>query len=267
MFLYRSSKTIAFFFILCVVVSFAVVSHAEVINLGSLNEAQITKIISSAKKLKSPGAAIVSLSGHFKGFPYAEGTLSGGPNDPEELILELSRFDCFTFLDVVEALRRSSSYNDFSDNLQAVRYLDGTLAYEKRRHFFSDWLAGQGLVEDVTAKIGVGSVVTVDKQLNLKDDSTLWLPGIAVTSRQVRYIPTSRLNREILNAIAPGDYVGIYSPLAGLDVSHTGIIVKDSGSVFIRHASSRKETGQVVDEDLLQYLQDRPGLVIYRAKP
>jgi hypothetical protein len=251
----------------CVVVFSALVSHAEVVNLGSWNEAQITKIISSAKQLESPGASIVALSDHFKGSPYAEGTLSGGPDDPEELILELSRFDCFTFLDVVESLRRSSNYNDFPDNLQTVRYFDGTVAYKKRRHFFSDWVAGQGLVEDVTERVGIDSVVTVDKQLNLKDDGTLWLPGIAVTSRKVRYIPTPRLNKEVLDALVPGDYVGIYSPLAGLDVSHTGIIINDSGRFFIRHASSRKETGQVVDEDLLQYLQGRPGLVIYRAKP
>jgi len=75
------------------------------------------------------------------------------------------------------------------------------------------------------------------------------------------------VDEEVLSLLHSGDYIGIYSPLGGLDVSHTGIIVKGEGRTFIRHASSRSETGRVVDEDLLQYLQGKPGLIVYRVKP
>jgi hypothetical protein len=64
-----------------------------------------------------------------------------------------------------------------------------------------------------------------------------------------------------------GDYVGIYSEHAGLDVSHTGLIVKKSGQVLLRHASSRSNVKRVLDEDLLDYLRDKPGLVVYRVIP
>jgi hypothetical protein len=266
MFLFIFKKFTVSLLMLFVTVSFVLVSYAEVVKLGSLNEATIGQIIASAQQINSPGDVIVALSGHFKGSPYAENTLLGGPNDPEEFVLNLSEFDCFTFLDVVESLRRSSSYGDFAGNLKAVRYFDDTVSYQKRRHFFSDWVVEDELIEDVTAIVAKGTTVSVNKNLNQKDDGSLWLAGVDVVSRQIDYIPTLSIDEEILSVLRPGDYIGIYSPLGGLDVSHTGIIFKDKGRTLIRHASSRSETGKVIDEDLLQYLQGKPGLIVYRVK-
>jgi hypothetical protein len=267
MFLFLFRKVKVCFLMLCVTVFFASVSYAEVVKLGFWNEATIVQIISSAQQIDSPGDVIVALSGHFKGSPYAENTLLGGPNEPEEFVLNLSEFDCFTFLDVVESLRRSSSYKAFADNLKAVRYFDETVSYEKRRHFFSDWVVGDDLIEDVTVIVAKERAVSVNKNLNQKDDGSLWLVGIDVVSRQVDYIPTLNVDEKVLSVLRPGDYIGIYSPLGGLDVSHTGIIVNNKGRTLIRHASSRSETSKVVDEDLLEYLQGKPGLIVYRVKP
>ncbi len=243
------------------------VSHAEIVVPGPWNEAALVQLVSSVQPIDKPGDVIVALSDHFKDSPYAENTLHGGPDEPEELVINLSAFDCFTFLDVVEALRRTSRYEDFSDNLKAVRYLDATVAYEKRRHFFSDWLVGDVPIKDVTVRIGKGRTLTVNKHLNLKSDASLWLAGIGVSARSVHYLPTRSVDEKILSALRPGDYVGVFSPLDGLDVSHTGIIVKDKGQTLLRHASSRSETGRVVDEALLPYLKGKPGLVVYRVKP
>lgn len=267
MFLLLFKKLKTSLLMLCVVFSLALVSYAEVVKLGFWNEATIGQIISSAQQTDNPGDAIVALSGHFKGSPYAENTLLGGPKDPEEFVLNLSEFDCFTFLDVVESLRRSSSFEDFADNLKAVRYFDDTVSYEKRRHFFSDWIVGDSLIEDVTVIVAKGRAVSVNKRLNQKNDDSLWLAGVAVVSRHLDYLPTLSVDEGVLSMLHSGDYIGIYSPLGGLDVSHTGIIVKDKGRTLIRHASSRSETGKVVDDDLLQYLQGKPGLIVYRVKP
>lgn len=267
MFLFLFKKVKIALLMLYFIVSLALVSYAEVVKLGSWNEATIVQIISSAQQIDNPGDVIVALSGHFKGSPYAGNTLSGGPNEPEEFVLNLSEFDCFTFLDVVESLRRSSGYEDFADNLKAVRYFDGTVSYKKRKHFFSDWVVGDDLVEDVTVMIAKERAVSINKRLNRKDDGSLWLAGIDVVSRQVDFIPTLNVDEEVLSVLRPGDYIGIYSHLKGLDVSHTGIIVKEKGKALIRHASSRSETGKVIDEDLFQYLQGKPGLIVYRVKP
>ena len=184
MFLFLFKKVKASFLTLFLVVFFALVCSADVVKLGSWNETTIVHIISSAQQAGHSGDVIVALSDHFKDSPYAENTLSGGPNNPEEFVLNLSEFDCFTFLDVVEALRRSSDYNGFTDNLKDVRYFDGTVTYEKRRHFFSDWVSSGAQVEDVTLTVGKSKVLAINKRLNLKADGSLWLPGIDVASRQ-----------------------------------------------------------------------------------
>jgi hypothetical protein len=255
------------FLMLCILFCSALVCQAELVKLEPWNEKELAQIISSAGHAANPGDAIVLLSNHFKNTPYAEHTLIGGPNVSEELVINLSEFDCFTFLDVVESLRRSSDFEAFAKNLKDVRYFDGIVAYEKRRHFFSDWVVETSVIEDVTEKVSNGASLAVQKHLNLKAESTLWLPGIDVTSRQINYIPTTRIGEEVLSALQPGDYVGIYSDLPGLDVSHTGLIVVVKGRVFLRHASSRSETNMVVDEELLKYLQGKPGLIVYRVKP
>ena len=61
-----------------------------------------------------------------------------------------------------------------------------------------------------------------------------------------------------------GDYVGIYSKTEGLDVSHTGIIIKQGSLVYMRHASSVKKHMKVLDEELMEYLKARPGLIVLR---
>ena len=237
-------------------------------NSGRWSEAELTRIIASARQIDNPGKRIVALSSHFIDAPYVPDTLIGGPQEAEQLVLSMTEFDCFTLLDVIEALRRASDANDFPEQLKQVRYRTGMVRYENRRHFFSDWIAeDDSVVSDVTAVVGQRRVKSVIKQLNLKSDNSYWLEGIDVAAREVTYIPASQIDTEVLSALQAGDYVGIYSDHAGLDVSHTGLIVKNKGNVMLRHASSRSGVGKVIDENLPGYLEGKSGLVVYRVKP
>jgi len=237
------------------------------INLGRWSNTELGQIIASARQIESPGKRIVSLSRHFIDTRYVANSLIGGPQTAEQLVINLAGFDCFTYLDTVEALRRSTIAKDIPEQLKQVRYRNGTLSYENRRHFFSDWVAGDnGGVVDVTSAVGPDRARVVVKQLNLKGDGSHWVTGIPVVRREIAYIPVSKINREVLSALRTGDYVGIYSNHPGLDVSHTGLLVKDGDRFQLRHASSRRSSRRVVDVDLLEYLQGKPGLVVYRAR-
>ena len=243
-------------------------AETDLIDLGLWSDAELEQIIVSTHQIDNPGVRIVVLSSHFLNTPYAANTLIGNPKKTEQLVINLAGFDCFTLLDVIEALRRATSVENFSEQLKQVRYRDGRVAYERRRHFFSDWVADDTtLISDVTTGVGQGRAINVPKRLNRKSDGTLWLPGIAVTEREIHYIPTENIDAGVLVSLQPGDYVGIYSDKEGLDVSHTGLIVKSADHVILRHASSRSGVERVVDEVLLDYLQGKPGLVVYRAKP
>ena len=252
-----------FFLISCVVLS----ADQNAVKPSHLNKTEREKIISSARHINVSGERIVAISRNFLAAPYVADTLIGGPQKLEQLVIDPAGFDCFTLLDVVEALRRASDVNDFPEQLKQVRYRDGKVSYESRRHFFSDWVVGDSaMVGDVTSRVAQGKTQVADKQLNLRSDGTYWLPEIPVRRRNITYIPAVKIDTNVLSGLQAGDYVGIYSADEGLDVSHTGIIVKDKGSIMMRHASSRVDAGRVVDVNLLEYLRDKPGLVVYRVK-
>ena len=231
-------------------------------------DALIAKILRESDGSRRPGDRITSISSYFLDTPYLANSLIGSPAETEQLVLRLDGFDCFTFLDTVEALRRSKTAGDFSGQMVQVRYRHGKVSYANRRHFFSDWVSDHDSpVRDVTAVVSQGRAITVDKNLNANENGALWLPGIGVVPRTIAYIPASELDETLLLALEPGDYVGIFSQRPGLDVSHTGLIVKAGATVKLRHASSRDGVQSVVDEDLVAYMHGKTGLIVYRVTP
>lgn len=237
----------------------------ETIKLGKWTEDSLTQIMIESSKLGSEGERINFISGKFLGTPYEGSTLIGDINTPEVFTIDLEGMDCFTFVDYVEAMSLSKSFKEFKENLRKIRYRDGIVAFRNRNHFFSDWpLYNYEYIEDETPVIGGNKKEEASKNLNSKGDGTLYLPGIPVLSRTIYYIPSSALDRNLLSKLRTGDYVGIYTEKEGIDVSHTGIIIRKGDLPYLRHASSKEKNRKVVDEELSTYLQNKPGLVIYR---
>ncbi|MCY3986169.1 MAG: DUF1460 domain-containing protein [Candidatus Dadabacteria bacterium] len=239
-------------------------THSEKIILGDWTEQEIESLMEQAALKDIPGSSIEFLSEKFLGTPYAENTLGGKSGETEQLTVNLSGVDCFTYIDYVESLRLSRNFWEFRKKLAGIRYKDGSVLWENRRHFFSDWVSGSSKnVLDVTREIGGGATETVAKELNRKTDGSLWLPGLATAKRQISYIPSRQIGPSVLRKIKTGDYLGIYSDKDGLDVSHTGIAVRKDNGVYLRHASSLH--GKVLDEELVSYMENKPGLLVYRA--
>lgn len=235
--------------------------------LGKFTMEEINNIIEKASCIQDISERINTLSRYFIGVEYGESTLIGGKDIPEVFIINLEKMDCFTFLDYVEAMRVSRSFSEFVINLKRVRYKDGVVTFENRNHFFTDWLEyNSDFVDEVTDIIGSQKIDIIKKILNIKENGTLFLPGILSTEREIRYIPRERFDDSVFSKLITGDYVGIYSRLSGLDVSHVGIIIKEDKNIFIRHACSQKEIRKVVDQDLIQYVSDKPGVIVFRPK-
>ena len=129
--------------------------HPEKIVLGSWTEQSIETLIKQAGSKDSSGEKIEFLSESFLGTPYAENTLGGGSGQTEQLTVDLSGLDCFTYIDYVESLRLSGSFPEFKEKLAKIRYKHGAVQWEKRKHFFSDWVSGGDKnAHDVTGKSG-----------------------------------------------------------------------------------------------------------------
>lgn len=199
---------------------------------------------------------ISKLSEKFLGIKYVSNTLSNYEIDTskENLIINFDALDCFTFIDTINALKNSDNKNEFKHNLINTRYKNGEISYHTRNHFFSDWLDVNS-VQDITCTLG--KCKKTIKYLN-KDEK--YLKEIPTQKREISYIKSNIVDTALLKN---GDYIGIYTDKKALDVTHTGIIIKKFGKVFIRHASSLQKN--IIDSELLEYTKNKLGIIVYRA--
>jgi hypothetical protein len=241
--------------------------NKELISLGKWTSEKLDAILHESFKINDAGLRIDYLSKQFLGTPYQESTLIGDMNTPEVFVINLEAVNCFTFLDYIESMRRSFSFDEFRENLRKVRYRGGEINFKNRNHFFTDWCEfNSDLIEDVTGMIGGNKTIEVRKMLNVKDDRTYFLPGIQPKERIIQYIPVNAIDDLIISKLRTGDYIGIYSEKQGLDVSHVGIFIKEENKTYLRHASSLTEYRKVVDQDFKDYIADKPGMLIFRNK-
>ena len=223
----------------------------EKILLGKWSEDKIDGLLKESSKVTDSGSRIDFISKRFFGTPYKESTLTGDIHTPEVFVINLEGVDCFTYLDYVEAMRRSGSYIQFKENLKTVRYRSEEPAFASRNHFFTDWKAfNADSIVDVTEYLGARKHKKVSKRLNEKHDGTFFLSGISCRLREVTYIQSVYVDDRVLNNLKTGDYIGIYSKQDGVDVSHVGIMMKDREKVLLRHASWGKKYRKGIDEDV-----------------
>jgi hypothetical protein len=242
-------------------------SYKELILLGNLTPESLDSILYESSKIHDMGMRIDFLSRHFLETPYQESTLRGDINTPEVFVINLEGIDCFTFLDYVESMRLSSSFNEFKENLKKVRYRGGDVSFKNRNHFFTDWCEfNSDLIDDVTEQVGAKKVIRVKKILNEKEDGTLFLQGIQPRERLIHYVPANTLDDLIINALRTGDYIGIYSTENGLDVSHVGIFIQERDKIYLRHASSINEYRKVIDQGFKDYIAEKLGIIIFRSR-
>ncbi|WP_301817252.1 DUF1460 domain-containing protein [Burkholderia orbicola] len=212
------------------------------------------------------GQMIDRMSRALLGTPYRADTLIGSSTSPEQLVIDLQGVDCFTYLDYVEALRKSATKAAFIRNLIDTRYVDGEVSFLKRKHFFTDWAyKPRRNADDVTARVSVRAE-TVKKALNRRSDGGTYVPGVPVTERSVTFIPAAFVDNYVVSQLKTGDFIGIYARADGLDVTHVGIFVRTERGPMLRNASSLEKNRRVVDSPFLEYVSKTPGIVVLRPK-
>ncbi|WP_234795434.1 N-acetylmuramoyl-L-alanine amidase-like domain-containing protein [Mycobacteroides saopaulense] len=244
------------------------VASADAAQISPANERRLQELLAERNRLGSddPGQLSAAVSGLFLHVPYGANTLIGSASVPEQLVVELTRVDCFTYADYVEALKRSGDRASFLAQLAQIRYRGGDVSFMQRRHFFTDWAADAPInATDVTASLGAPTE-QVAKTLNLKDSGDSYLPGLPPRSRTVVYIPSARVSDGVIANLRDGDYLGTYATADGLDVTHVGIFLHTPAGPVLRNASSLRANNQVVDTPLREYLGTVPGIVALRPR-
>ena len=225
---------------------------------------------------------------YFLESPYVAHTLDS--NSVEQLVVNLDRFDCLTFVESVLALSidymsPDPEYANFENTLQKIRYRNGNICgYTSRLHYTSDWIydnVQKGIVTDRTKGLGglpfrpivnymsahpqnyeqlknnshaVDSMRTIEKQINLR--------------KAMYFIPKARVSA-VAKSINSGDLIMITTSMAGLDYAHVGFAIKDNGVLKFIHASSDKHKIVITSGSLAQYLlniKSFTGISVLRAK-
>ncbi|MBF6168067.1 DUF1460 domain-containing protein [Streptomyces gardneri] len=257
--------------LVCAAVSLppAALGAPETVQLDDLTTRKLDELLSL--RAQAPASAtraelIELLSRPFLGTPYGANMLVGSATEPEQLVIDFRRVDCFTYLDYVEALSRSTDRTQFTTNLIETRYAGGRVDFRQRKHFFSDWAhTAKVAATDVTATLSAGAV-TVAKQLNAKAGGGSYLPGLPVVDRAITYIPSAAVDQDVVSRLRTGDYVGAYTDQPGLDVTHVGIFVTTPAGPVFRNASSLAADNKVVDKPFAEYVRSTPGIVVLRAR-
>ena len=236
------------------------------VRISSQSEQILQTLLTVRKNASRAGLSERSetVSRQFLGVPYGANTLIGSATEPEQLVVELQKLDCFTYADYVEALKRAKNREEFIDRLIQVRYKDGVVGFQTRKQFFTDWsVSTPAIATDVTTSLSTNSI-QVTKNLNKKDSGGVYLPGIPVVPRTISYIPSQQVDSSVLGRLRTGDYIGAYAEDGGLDVTHIGIFIDTPDGPVLRNASSLRANNEVVDSPLLDYLQTVPGVVVLR---
>ena len=217
--------------------------------------------------------AIPYLAEFFLGSPYLAMSLDG--DGPEQLRLDLTRFDCMLFVEQLLALATAKTFEQFALHTQHLRYRDGEVGYCTRQHYFHNWAEAarsQGLLEASAVLPGQKSrnlslnFMSNHRELYAPLQSEELFSCIRDSESRVaqQYIPMAMIEAA-LPSLQSGDLFAIATSAEGLDVSHTGVVVRNGSRVDAIHAAPEK--GVIRSRSLSRYLRSVPdaiGLVIVR---
>ena len=167
-------------------------------------------------------------------------------------------------------------------NLLRLRYRDGKIGFTSRNHYtHADWVPNNAwLLTDATAEIGAQYCADMTKVIDrpaffrkfgVPDSELAAVPP--AQSMTIKYIPVVHL-AAIKKNLRGGEIASIVQKTPGIFSAHMGFIVRDRyDNVLFRHASSRPEANQVVDEFFdavvaqIEQSGNRVGMAFMRVRP
>lgn len=251
-------------------------------------ESKFQFAVNSDLSSKSINEIIVEMGKSFLGTEYAAHTLE--QDGVEQLVINLTGFDCTTFLENVlvfaRCIRRNkTTFEDYKKELTFIRYRQGIMdGYPSRLHYFTDWIYDnekKKIVEDITKDLG-GEELTLDisfmsdnsKYYKQLDQNPNFISEIKKQEAEINYcreyyfIPKSKV-AEVESKIGNGDIVAFTSTINGLDVNHVGIAVRmEDNRIHILHAPDTGSKVQITESSLSEYvmsIKKHSGIIVMRV--
>ena len=230
------------------------------------------------------GEAVAAFGQHFLGTPYVAHSLEE-PGD-EHLVVNLRGFDCLTFVENMLAMARcvrsgNATFDDFKKQLTHIRYTGGVISgYPSRLHYFTDWMldnANKGTLRPLTRELGGAAYTKTIDFMSTHTSSyrqladTAFVQRIraveaALTSGPLYYIPADAI-AAIEPELQSGDVIGTVTTMAGMDIAHTGMVLRRGGKAHFMHAPLSGKKVLVSDGTLAEYIhsiRSHTGIIIGR---
>jgi hypothetical protein len=246
---------------------------------------RIMQWAAGAKLLRKPvGDTMVALGEHLLGTPYVAHSLE--ETGEEHLVVNLRGFDCLTLVENCLSLARclsagKVSFDEFQAQLTRIRYAGGVIAgYTSRLHYFTDWLtdnARKGVVRDVTLALGGEQYTKTINFMTTHRASYRQLDNDAavatITEAETRLsggalyrVPRAKIPA-ILGYLRDGDVIGAVTSMEGMDISHTGMVIRKDGVAKFLHAPLSGGAVTISTGSLAEYargIKSLTGIVVGR---
>jgi hypothetical protein len=232
------------------------------------------------------GDLMIEIGRSFLGTEYVAHTLEKG--EKEQVVINLSGLDCYTFFESTLALARSvklgkTTFDDYLKQIELFRYRNGKMIdYPSRLHYSTDVIydnAKKNILTDVTKEIG-GELYenevyfmseNPDKYKFLKDNPE-FVKRISAIEKEINqrtqyFIPQEKIEK-LESGIQDGDIIAITTDIDGLDVAHTGMALRlDDGRVYFIHAPSVGHKVEITEKPLSDYVKKnkrQTGIIVAR---
>jgi len=265
--------------------------------LQDLSDEQICRMkfdfaVSKSLAAKPLNDIIVEIGKTFIGTDYGANVLES--DGEERLVVNMRALDCVTFYENCVVLARciksgKTTFEEYMSQLQFLRYRDGKIdGYTSRLHYTTDyWFNAEqkGILKVVTKEIfGENNVKEIQRPINfmsthresykhLKTDDTNWQKvkqqEDAINARKDHFLPKGNLHM-FADKVQNGDLIGITTNIAGMDIAHTGVAVRQNGKLHFMHAPIVGKKVQITEQPLYEYLAKngkQTGIIVARVNP
>ncbi len=218
----------------------------------------------------APGGprAVRSTAG-FLGAPYLPSPLGEGAGPDPDPRFRLDAFDCMTFVETAVALGSASSPDEAARALDDVRYSGAPSLASRNHEVLSQWIPAnleKGWIADVGPQVAGPLLRTAEKVYTPESWALVRAAGRAIHGLPRRRLPLGRFSVHLvpaaeLAAVVSRIPVGAIAFVVRADapdratrITHAGIVVRARGAVHVRHATSSKGVGRVIEEPIERFL-------------
>jgi Protein of unknown function (DUF1460) len=241
---------------------------ASLVLAASPEDAAVSAALRSAP---AGGPRAVAATAGFLGAPYLPSPLGEGFGPDPDPRFRLDAFDCMTFVETAVALGSASTIDEAQRALDDIRY-SGAPALAARNHeVLSQWIpanVAKGWIADAGAEIVGPAARSAEKTYTPES----WAQ-VRAAGRAIHGLPRSRLplGRFAVGLVSAGDVHdaapripdGTIAFVVRADaadratrITHAGIVVRGPrGAVLVRHATSSKGVGRVIEEPIERFLK------------